>query len=105
MFVDLEPRDKVATQGASQLGWRLAAEERGNRRRVGRGSTGPPRGDAAFLLAPGQRFPSAGLVFVQSVRHDVGYQSAKVGEQLLSAAFSGESQRHSTTLVDKITSL
>lgn len=75
MLVDLEPRNQLATQGAGQLSWRLAAEERGNRSRVGRGSRGPPGADAAFLLAPGQRCSSAGLVFVHSVRRGVGYQS------------------------------
>lgn len=64
MLIDLESWYELATQGAGQLRWRLAAEERGDWR--------CPSFDAAFLLTLGQRQTTSEFAFVGSLGHDAG---------------------------------
>lgn len=71
MLIDPESWYQLATQGAGQLSWRLAAEERCDWSRGGRIGRNPSC-DIAFLLALGQRQTSLEFVFLGSLGHVAG---------------------------------
>lgn len=85
VFIDLESWYKLATQGAGQLRWRPAVEERrdwsGGDGSIGRN----PSFYAAFFLAPGQRQTSLELVRAGSFCHDEGGDGVARCKRLIEA--------------------